>query len=110
MNKRAMHPNSLDNLIHEGRPTVFDEPKKRRYLTITETGWEGSQEIAQSTHCSGISDLLEKIGRGDLVVSDPDENSFSTNELTESESAWQDYLSGDDPGLTPDELKVELFG
>lgn len=44
------------------------------------------------------------------MTSNPDEYIFSDDELIESETAWKDYLRGDDPGLTPDKLKAELFG
>ncbi|MGB7415513.1 MAG: hypothetical protein WA902_15000 [Thermosynechococcaceae cyanobacterium] len=68
MSKRTVHPNSLENLIHEGRPPAFDEDKKRRSLTVTKTGWAGSVQVASSVKCSGVSELLEQIGRGELVV------------------------------------------
>jgi hypothetical protein len=45
----------------------FDEPKKRRYLTVTETGWVSATAIAKELGCS-ISDLLEKIGRHEILV------------------------------------------
>lgn len=109
LSNRGQHPNSIANLVHDGRPQNWGEPKKKRNISITETGWTGMKEVAQSLGLS-ISELIERIGRDDLILADPDKNTFSKDELAESESAWQDYLSGDDPGLTPDELKAELFG
>lgn len=70
MSKRKIHPNSLKNLIHEGRPLVVGEPKKPRQLTVSETGWEGSLSVADELGCTGVSDLLEKIGRKQLAVVD----------------------------------------
>lgn len=71
MSKRKVHPNSLKNLIHSGRPLTLGEPKKPRQLTVSETGWEGVLSIARELGCTGVSDLLERIGRFDLIVSNP---------------------------------------
>lgn len=73
---RRVNPKSLENLIHEGRPSAFDEPKQRRHLTITETGWKGTQVVARAMGCKNgnVSELLEKIGRGELVVSVPEKS------------------------------------
>lgn len=68
MPKRQMNPNSLKNLTHEGRPPAFDEPKKKRYPSVTDTGWEGSQVAAQALGYSGVSELLENLGRGKLKI------------------------------------------
>ena len=84
MAKHKIHPNSLQNLNREGRPHAFDEDKKRRYLTVTETGWEGTVAIASSHDCKSVSELLEKLGRGELVVL-PEQGDFSDAELAESE-------------------------
>jgi hypothetical protein len=65
---RKIHPNSLGNLTHEGRPPAFNEAKKRRYLTVTDTGWVNTKAIAKELGCS-VSELLEKIGRHELTVS-----------------------------------------
>ena len=65
------HPSSLKNLTyHGGRPKAFDEEeKKKRYLTVTETGWEGLKPIIREIGCSSISEFLEKVGRGQVKVS-----------------------------------------
>ncbi|MGF1602211.1 MAG: hypothetical protein ACFCU8_09355 [Thermosynechococcaceae cyanobacterium] len=109
MSKRKIHPNSLENLNREGRPFAFGEEKKRRYLTVTQTGWEGTHDIASTHHCSGVSELLEKLGRGELMILAPSEENFTSEELAESDSAWQSYLNGDDLGLSAEALKAELF-
>lgn len=60
------HPNTLANLIHEGRPTseeLYGEPKKKRTLTVTESGWQGLVEASKATGCSSVSEFLELIGR-----------------------------------------------
>ena len=63
-----VNPKSLENLKHEGRPLAFAEEKKRRTLTVTESGWNGAMAVAKTVHCRGISELIELIGRGELVV------------------------------------------
>ncbi|KAM3099268.1 hypothetical protein ACKFKF_15050 [Phormidesmis sp. 146-12] len=65
---KVVNPKSLANLIHEGRPLAFDEEKKRRTLTVTESGWEGAMAVAKELDCRGISELLELIGRKQLLV------------------------------------------
>ena len=66
--KRGQHPNSLANL-NGGRPTIYEEEKKRRTLTVTESGWEGVTELVEDLGCSSVSDLLERLGRGQIKVS-----------------------------------------
>jgi hypothetical protein len=64
------HPNTLANLTyHEGRPTIFDSPKKRRNVSVTEEGWKGLQPLMEETGCKSVSDLLEKLGRGLVKIS-----------------------------------------
>jgi hypothetical protein len=68
--KPGEHPNSRENLTyHEGRPTVYEERKKRREVLVTETGWEGFKQAAQSAGCSA-SEFVERIGRGVLKISE----------------------------------------
>ncbi len=60
------HPHTLANLIHEGRPSseeVYGEPKKKRTLTVTESGWQGLVEASKATGCNSVSEFLELIGR-----------------------------------------------
>ncbi|MBV8885558.1 MAG: hypothetical protein JO235_16400 [Chroococcidiopsidaceae cyanobacterium CP_BM_RX_35] len=68
MSKRKIHPNSLKNLTHQGRPLAVGEPKKPRQLTVSDTGWTGALSLAEVLGCSGVSDLLEKLGRNQLAV------------------------------------------
>lgn len=76
MPKRQINPNSLKNLIHEGRPPAFDEPKQRRYLSVTETGWSGSQAAVKALGYSGVSELLENLGRGRVKIMPVEEESL----------------------------------
>jgi len=67
--KPGEHPNSLANLNYRGgRSKAFGVEKKQRYLTITDEGWEGIQLVAKAAGCGSVSDLLEKIGRGQIKL------------------------------------------
>lgn len=69
MPNRKINPKSLENLTHEGRPPSYEEPKKRRYLSVTETGWAGAQEAIASVGCKGgVSEFLERFGRGEFAI------------------------------------------
>lgn len=65
---RGQHPNSLANL-NGGRAKIYNEEKKRRTLTVTEEGWDGVVELVENLGCNSVSDLLERIGRGQIKVS-----------------------------------------
>lgn len=63
--KEEIHSNSLANL--SGRPKAYlDEAKKRRNLTVTETGWQGTQPIIRKLGCASVSEFIEKLGRGQI--------------------------------------------
>jgi hypothetical protein len=66
--KQGEHPNSLANLIHSGRPKTYGVEKKQRYLSVTEEGWDGVKDVAKTVECRSVSDLLEKLGRGELKI------------------------------------------
>lgn len=70
LTRAKINPRSLENLRHEGRPPAFEEEKKRRTLTVTDSGWEGAMSVAKTLDCRGISELIELIGRGQLRVTD----------------------------------------
>lgn len=63
-----MHPNSLANL-KDGRPPLFDEKKKVRAVSVTQTGWDGILQAAEAVGCDSISEFLERLGRGEVEVS-----------------------------------------
>jgi len=66
------NPNSLDNLIHSGRPSgeeIYGETKKKRTLTVTESGWQGVVRAARAAGCTSVSEYMEKIGRGHVGLS-----------------------------------------
>ncbi|MGA7935079.1 MAG: hypothetical protein WCA35_16145 [Kovacikia sp.] len=67
----GQHPHSQANLTYNsGRPRTYGAEKKKRYLSVTDEGWDKAKEIAEAAGCSGVSDLLEKLGRGQLKLSE----------------------------------------
>ena len=69
---RGKNPNSLANLTlgYGAKPKGFDsEEKKRRYLTVTDTGWEGMKSFVSQYGCKSVSEFMEKVGRGQLDIS-----------------------------------------
>lgn len=64
----GQHPNSQANLIyHAGRPKAFGAEKKKRYLSVTDEGWNGAIEAVKASGCNSVSEYLEKLGRGEIV-------------------------------------------
>lgn len=59
------HPHSQGNL--QPRETMYEENKKRRQIMATDTGWESFKEVAKRLGLSA-SELVERIGRGLIVV------------------------------------------
>ncbi len=50
-----------------GRHAIHGTRKRNRALTITDEGWAGAKAIAKS-HGLSTSEFLERIGRGEFVV------------------------------------------
>lgn len=78
-NKRggSISSKSLENLKlgrrkGHGRTQDYEQPKKQHGITVTDLGWEGLESLAEKAGVS-ISELLERIGRGLLSVSDTKE-------------------------------------
>ena len=64
----SVNPISLKNLTNSGSKQRYNEQKKRRQLSITDTGWNASKAIAKEQHQLSVLEMLEKIGRGELLV------------------------------------------
>gem|GEM_PF-2736189 len=47
-------------------------PKLPCRVTVSEPGWEGARLAAIAAGCSSVSDMLEKIGRGELSIIESD--------------------------------------
>jgi hypothetical protein len=65
---RRVSPRSLANLTRDGRPQAWGAPKRARRVTVTDEGWQGCQAAAEAAGAASVSDLLERIGRGLIVV------------------------------------------
>jgi hypothetical protein len=63
------NPASRRNL-HPRKPSYTEEKSDRR-LTVTSTGWDGCKALASELGLSGVSELLECLGRAELIVSRP---------------------------------------
>ena len=63
----AFNPVSLKNL-QDGSSRRYKEDKKRRHLSVTDTGWDKTKAIAKEQLKLSVSEMLEKIGRGELIV------------------------------------------
>jgi hypothetical protein len=60
------NPESLKNLNRDGRPSgeeIYGEPKKKRTLTVTESGWQGAVKAVRALGYSSVSEYLERFGR-----------------------------------------------
>ena len=68
----AVNPKSLANLekgrlLKSSKPR-YDEAKKRRHLTVTETGWKAIKEKAEKELGLSVSEMLERIARGEYEL------------------------------------------
>lgn len=57
------NPKSLQNLSREGRPALYNQPKRRRTLEITDAGWHGFTKFVKNAGYNSITDYIEKVGR-----------------------------------------------
>lgn len=64
----TINPISLQNLTNHGSVPRYEEEKKRRQLSVTDSGWDAAKAIAKETLGLSVSEMLEKIGRGELKV------------------------------------------
>jgi len=97
---RGTHPNSLQNLTHQGRPLDYDEPKKTRRLSVTETGWDSARKLIGSMGMS-VSEFLEQLGRGNVLVM-PSENIEAFQDAIDSALLRQAIAETKGEFMTPD--------
>ena len=64
----AVNPKSLKNLTGTGRKPFYEQKKKKRAVDVTDRGWAGLKTLAKEEFGTSLAELLEKIGRGDLLV------------------------------------------
>jgi hypothetical protein len=72
----------MDSLNFGGRPKRYPTRKSRINASITPEGIDGLDALARSLY-SSRSELLEKIGRGELLVFNPKE-ALSLGKLSKS--------------------------
>ena len=65
----AVNPKSIANLEFGRSNPTYEELKKQRSVTITETGWTSIKGIAKAKGLS-VSELIEQIGRGKFQVTE----------------------------------------
>jgi hypothetical protein len=51
------------------RPTDYETKKKSHNVRVTDTGWQGFRQAAETLGLSA-SELIERIGRGTLAEAD----------------------------------------
>ena len=68
---------SLQNLNREGTKPIYGDRKKPRNLSITAFAWEEIKRIAKEDFGLSVSEVVERIGRGDLVVFEKDTQATS---------------------------------
>lgn len=69
-----INPNSLENLKlgrrkGHGRTQDYEEPKRKRGISVTDRGWSGLETFAGEVDIS-VSELLERVGRGIFSIID----------------------------------------
>ncbi|NJM74169.1 MAG: hypothetical protein HC862_31100 [Scytonema sp. RU_4_4] len=65
---KGVNPKSIENLQPGGQPR-YDQPKRARNVSTTDTAWAGLKELADERELS-LAELLEQIGRGILKLKD----------------------------------------
>ena len=70
-----VHPNSLANLRPgtSGTKPRYEERKKKRNLTVTDTAWCNAKESIKQTLGVSVSEAIELIGRGEFKIIKNDE-------------------------------------
>lgn len=69
--QRGTNPNSLAAL-NKGSEPKYGERKTTLTATVTPTSKEHLKLLAQLWNCDGVSDLIERIGQGEIVLTKPD--------------------------------------
>lgn len=72
-------------------------------------------EVLNQVQSLTLTDQLKLLDELKALVSQPvevegDEEFISSEEIAQSDAAWQDYLTGRDIGVSSKEFKRKLFG
>ncbi|KOP23409.1 hypothetical protein AMR41_26305 [Hapalosiphon sp. MRB220] len=65
---KGVNSRSLENLQPGGQPR-YDQPKRARNVSTTDTAWMGLKELAYDREIS-LAELLERLGRGIIKLQD----------------------------------------
>lgn len=68
---KKMNPNSLENLKkspHSGRRAKYDCDRPKHEVRVSVLAWEGAQAAAKAAGFSGVSEMLEELGRGNVAI------------------------------------------
>lgn len=63
----SVSPDSISNSA-DARERLVASPKRLCRVTVSEPGWQGARTAAIAAGCSSVSDMLEKLGRGELSI------------------------------------------
>ena len=64
--------NATNRKASSTRPYGSAQPKLPCRVTLTQKGWNGAKQAAIAAGCTSVSDLLEKLGSGELSVIESD--------------------------------------
>ena len=64
--KPGKHPNSLKNLKLGGNKLRYEQPKKRRCISLTDEGWDKCRELVKQNFGLSVSEFMEQLGRGEI--------------------------------------------
>lgn len=64
--KPGKHPNSLKNLKLGGNKLRYEQPKKRRSISLTDEGWDKCRQLTKENFGLSVSEFMEQLGRGEI--------------------------------------------
>ena len=82
MNARKATGKGPSNSDTEGRPPVHEQKKQNHNISVTPDGWKGVRTVARKHGCSSVSELIEKLGRMQLIIED--KSSLSIDDLVKA--------------------------
>lgn len=68
--KPGKHPNSLQNLKLGGNKLRYEQPKKRRSISLTDDGWEMCRQLSKQNFGLSVSEFMEQLARGEIDLDD----------------------------------------
>lgn len=77
---------------------ILARDRKSRYVAMGEADWLRAVKVAKQLGCRGVSEMLEKIGRGELIVEQKAENGLKAAEQKTATLYVQPEVSSNDQG------------